>query len=103
MQTFEFGGVEKSGKKFTRVFFLAFSLVCERNLNARDHLINFRVCFIVPQSVDAVEQWDVSRLLHGRSWVRSQVGVDEDKFIVFSFGKIGSLKDNSDFLFQFSN
>ena len=32
---------------------------------------------IVPQSADAVAQWDVSRLLYGRSWVRNQVGVDE--------------------------
>ena len=72
--------------------FLAFSVVWKNNLNARDHLINFRVCFIVLQSVDAVAQWGVSRLMHWRSWVRNQVGVDEDKFIVFSFGKIGSLK-----------
>ena len=44
---------------------------------------------ILPQSVDAVAQWDVSRLVHGRSWVRNQVGVDECMFILFSFGKIG--------------
>ena len=33
-----------------------------------------------------------SRLLHGRSWVRNQVRVDECKFILFSFGKVGSFK-----------
>ena len=59
---------------------------------------------ILLQSGDAVAQWYVSRLLHGRSWVRNQVGVDECKFILFSFGKIGSSRENnSDFLFQFSN
>ena len=81
MQTFEFGGVEKSA--FTFVLFLAFSRVWESNLNARNHLINFRACFTVLQSVDAVAQLNISRLLHGRCWVRNQVGVDEDKFILF--------------------
>ena len=42
-----------------------------------------------PQAVDAVAQWNVSRLLHGRSLVRNQVRVDECKFVLFSFGKIG--------------
>ena len=59
---------------------------------------------ILPQSVHAVAQWDVSRLLHGRSWVRNHVGVDQYKFILFSFGNVGSFKgNNSDVLFQFSN
>ena len=48
---------------------------------------------ILPQSVDAVAQWDASRFLHGRIWVRNKVEVDQyNKFILFSFGKIGSFK-----------
>ena len=37
---------------------------------------------IVPQSVEAVAQWDVYRLLHRRSWVRNQVGMDEYTLII---------------------